>query len=263
MHVAALFIHPVKSLRGIRVESAELDARGLRHDRRWMVVDEGGGFVTQRQHPRMVLIRPTTVDGRLGLAAPDVAPLDVPEPAPDARRMRVRVWKDECDALPASAEADAWLSEVLGVRCQLVFMPDDTQRRMSGAAPGEGAPQVGFTDGYPLHLVGEGSLRELNRRLASPVGVERFRPNLLVAGVEPHAEDDWTEVEVGGVRMRTVAPCERCAITTVRPEDGTREREPLRTLATYRNTGGSVTFGTYLAHDGRGTIRVGDPVRIL
>lgn len=263
MHVAALFVHPVKSLRGIRVEAAELDARGLRHDRRWMVVDEGGGFLTQRQHPRMVLIQPTLEDGRLGLATPGVARLDVPGPAPDGLRMRVRVWKDECDALRAPPAADAWLSNVLGVRCHLVAMPHDAERRMSGAPPGKGATQVGFTDGYPLHLVGEGSLRELNRRLAEPVGVERFRPNLLVAGAEPHAEDGWTEVEVGGVRLRTVAPCERCAVTTVRPEDGTRGREPLRTLATYRNTSGSVTFGTYLAHDGRGTIRVGDPVRVL
>lgn len=263
MHVAALFIHPVKSLRGIPVESAELDARGLLHDRRWMVVDEGGGFLTQRQHPRMVLIRPTVVDGRLELAADGFPAMEVPHPPADAARMRVRVWKDECEALRAHAAADAWLSAVLGVRCHLVFMPDDARRRMSGAELGVDAPQVSFTDGYPLHLLGEGSLRELNRRLTSPVGVERFRPNLLVAGAEPHAEDGWTGVEVGGVRLRTVAPCERCVITTVRPEDGTREREPLRTLASYRNTGGSVTFGTYLAHESRGTIRVGDPVRLV
>lgn len=263
MHLSALFVYPVKSLRGTRVDAAALDARGLWHDRRWMVVDEGGGFLTQRQHPRMALVQPTVVDGRLGLAVHGMPPVDVAPPSPGAARMRVRIWSDECAALRSPAAVDGWLTEVLGVRCHLVFMPDGAERPMSGAEADGDAPQVSFTDGYPLHLVGEGSLRELNRRLASPVGVERFRPNLLVAGPEPHAEDGWSGVEVGGVRLRTVAPCERCVVTTVDPRDGTRGREPLRTLASYRNTGGAVTFGTYLVHDGRGVLRVGDPVRAL
>lgn len=263
MHLSALFVYPVKSLRGTRVDAADLDARGLRHDRRWMVVDEGGGFLTQRQHPRMALVQPTVADGRLGLAAHGMRPVDVAPPSPGTARMRVRVWRDVLDALRSPAAADAWLTELLGVRCHLVFMPDEAERPMSGAEAGGDTPQVSFTDGYPLHLVGEGSLRELNRRLASPVGVERFRPNLLVAGAEPHAEDGWSGVEVGGVRLRTVAPCERCVVTTVDPRDGTRGREPLRTLASYRNTGGAVTFGTYLAHEGRGALRVGDPVHAL
>lgn len=263
MHVEALYVHPVKSAAGIRLEQAELDGRGIRWDRRWMVVDADGLFVTQRNHPRLALVRTALAPGELRLEAEGLGSLAVPyEPPAGSERMRVRVWDDECEALRVGGAVGEWLGALLGVEVSLVFMPEDTVRPVDEgyAPPGR---RVGFADAFPLLVVGRASFEDLQARVSEPLVIERFRPNVVVTGAEAYAEDTWSRVRVGEVPLRIVKPCTRCAITTVDPETATRGKEPLRTLATYRRQSGGVVFGQNALHEAHGTVRVGDPVVLL
>jgi uncharacterized protein YcbX len=170
----------------------------------------------------------------------------------------VAIWKDQCVAVAAGAEADAWFTALLGTPCRLVTMPSSTVRQVDLGYAEPGDP-VGFADGFPFLLISQGSLDELNRRLEHPVPMDRFRPNIVVDGCEPHAEDGWSRVTIGEISFRVVKPCARCVITTTDQQTGERGREPLRTLATYRRVGNKVLFGQNLIHDGVGAVRVGDP----
>ena len=262
--LSELFLYPVKSLGGIAVARWELDAFGLRFDRRWMVVDPAGKFLTQRQHPQMARIRPRLDDGgRLTLSHPDQGEFAVPPADPEAPRLRVQVWSDTVAAVPVGDAADRWLSEAIGVDCRLVWFPDDVKRQVDTRYAFLG-DRTAFADGFPLLLIGQASLDDLNRRLASPVPMRRFRPNLVVAGAEPYAEDHWQRIRVGSVPMRVVKPCSRCVITTVDPDTGRRTgQEPLATLAKYRRRGKHVYFGQNVIHEGRGELVVGDMVEVL
>lgn len=259
MHLSALILYPVKGMRGIPVARAELDGLGLALDRRWMLVDEQGRFLSQRRHPRLVRIRGELSDTHLRLSAPGAPPLALPldaptGPDPGGGAREVALWSRTVRGLPCPEEQSAWFARVLETPCTLLRLPRD------GAPAPPGRPAAPFSDGYPLHLVTTASLADLNRRLPEPVSHERFRPNLLVQGAEPYAEDGWSGLRVGGTELRSLAPCVRCAVTTVDPDDGSRGPEPLRTLAGYRAGEEGVTFGTYLAHAAPGTLRVGDAV---
>ncbi len=243
------------------MDAAEVDDRGLRYDRRWMVSGPGGGFLTQRDHPRLATVVPALRAERLELTAPGMPALEVPAEPSGVPTRRVDIWGDEVAAVTAGDEAAAWFGEVLGLPCALVGMPASTRRRVS---PRHGRPGnlVSFADGYPLLLISQGSLDELNRRLKAPVPMERFRPNLVVDGCHPHDEDLWRTLTVGGITFHNVKPCARCVITTTDHVTGDRGPEPLRTLARYRTIDGRVLFGVNLVHDGRGTLRVGDAVKL-
>jgi uncharacterized protein len=270
--VTQLYRYPVKSCRGISLQSAEVDARGLVDDRRWMVVDARGDFRTQRELPRMALIETALQNGHLTLRAPQQMPLSVPVEANGAARTSVTVWRDSgVDALDLGEEAAEWLSDVLSEPVRLVHLAPDAVRQvdLNFAQPGD---QVGFADGFPFLLISEESLDDLNRRLDSPLPMNRFRPNIVVRGLDdalsPFAEDTWATIRIGGpdgIRFEVVKPCGRCAITTTDQETAERGVEPLRTLATYRNIGwgSSPKFGQNLIHRGSGALRVGDPVEVL
>lgn len=257
-------LYPVKSLGGLAVNEADVEPRGLRHDRRWMLVDQKGRFLTQRALPRMALVSAgLTADG-LTLAAPGMEPLQVPfEPEAPARRQTVQVWANVCEAAPVGEQADDWFGEFLGIPCRLVFMPDETRRPVNPKyAVGEGI--VSFADGYPLMLLGEASLSDLNARLESPVPMDRFRPNLIVSSVPAYAEDGWTKVRIGSATFHGVKPCDRCGLITVNQETGEAAGpEPLRTLAAYRSKDQKVLFGRLLIPDGAGAVHVGDAVEVL
>ncbi|BCX82931.1 conserved hypothetical protein [Methylomarinovum caldicuralii] len=259
-----LHLYPVKSLGGIAVDRWELDAFGLRFDRRWMVVDREGKFLTQRQHPQMARIQPRIdAPGRLTLRHPRQGSFQVPPADPEAPRLAVTVWGDTVEAAPVGEDADRWLSEAIGVDCRLVWFPDDVKRQVDTryAAPGE---RTAFADGFPLLLIGQSSLDDLNRRLESPVPMRRFRPNLVVAGAAAYAEDSWRRIRIGAVTMRVAKPCSRCIITTVDPETGRRAgQEPLATLAKYRCRGKHVYFGQNVIHETQGELAVGEPVGVL
>lgn len=259
--LTGLYRYPVKSLRGAGFDELAVDARGLVDDRRWMVVDAGGRFVTQRQQPRMCLVD-TEIDaaGRLTLRAPGMPPV-TPAPA-RGERQQVVVWGDTVEAERCDPAVDAWLGEFLGIACHLVRMPDDSVRPVDPEYAGPGH-RVGFADGFPFLLISEASLDELNGRLARPLPMARFRPNLVVAGCDAFAEDGWRRIRIGDLSFDLVKPCARCIIPTIDIATGERDAEPLRTLMTYRRHGDRIVFGQNLVHAGAGRLRCGMPVEVL
>lgn len=259
--LSGVIVYPLKSAGGIALDRARVGARGIDDDRRWMVVDEAGEFVSQRSHPRMALVRVRFAGGGLVVTAPGLPELVLPRPAEDAPRRTVTVWRDAVAAPSAGRDAAAWMTEHLGCRCDVVYLPDDAERTVE---PGFGPQrQVSFADAFPFLLVSEGSLAGLNARLAQPVPMDRFRPNLVVSGCPPHAEDGWTRIAVGEVRFAVVKACSRCTTTVVDQDTGKRGSEPLATLSRYRRVGNSVVFGQNLVHVGEGELAVGDPVTVL
>ena len=259
--LSGVYVYPIKSCGGISLRSADLGATGLLQDRRWMLVDEGGGFMSQRRHPKLALVSPRLAPDRLVVSAPGMPDLEVPLEEETGERLDVEVWGDAQRGVPAGVEADRWFGRLLGFSCRLVRKPDDDVRPVDSAYARDG-DQTSFADGFPLLLISEASLEDLNGRLESPVLMNRFRPNLVVRGCGPYAEDGWDEIRAGGAVFRVAEPCPRCAITTVDQESGERGKEPLRTLATYRKADGEVWFGRNLIHTSLGTVRVGAPVEV-
>jgi len=258
--VSELLVYPVKSCRGIGLSSAETDRRGMAGDRRWMVVDEWGRFLSLRTVPRLALVQ-VRVDGdRLVLEAPGSSPLELPARA-EGNLWPVSVWDSTGQARDAGAAASNWLSGHLGTGARLVQMEDDFARTTSPEyAPGF---PLSFADGYPVLVIGEGSLSELNRRMRTPLPMHRFRPNVVVSGAAPFAEDRWKRIRVGQVELRLVKPCTRCVATTVDQSTTETGPEPLRTLATFRRWGGNVVFGQNAVVERGGRMRVGDAVEVL
>jgi len=260
LHLAEIRIHPVKSLAGLSVEAAEVDDRGLRHDRRFMVVDPRGRFITQRELPAMATVRAFVEDECLVLEAPSGATFALPVEG-GGEPLEVTIWRDRVAALDQGADAARWLNETLGADLRLVRMPPETHRPVDPAYARAG-DRVSFADGFPFLLVTEASLAALNERSARPVDVRRFRPNLVIAGATPFAEDGWTEIGVGPVRLFPRKACSRCQVVDVDPDRGVREKGTLATLSTFRREGSRVLFGQNLVHDGRGVIRRGDLVTV-
>jgi uncharacterized protein YcbX len=253
-------IYPIKSAGGIALPECETDEFGLRYDRRWMVVDETGTFITQRNHPRMALVRVKLGDGVLRIDAPGMPTLETPLHPTAAVVTQVVVWNFAGPSSWLGEEAALWFTAFLGTSCSLVHMGEDVVRAANPVFAPWGT-RVSFADGYPILLISEESLADLNGRLARPLPMNRFRPNLVVAGGPPYAEDRWERIEVGGLPLRVVKPCPRCAITTTDQVTAERGREPLRTLATYRKVNGEVMFGQNVIHETSGRLRVGDTVR--
>jgi uncharacterized protein len=262
--LAQLFIHPLKSTRGLALSRATVEPLGLEHDRRWMLVRPNGSFITGRECPSLVLVSAVPHEKGLRLSAPELPELEVPQPPADAPRLDVTIWRDRCSAARAGQAADRWLSRFLGEPVALVHVDARMERPVD---PSYAAPEdrVGFADAFPLLLLSRASLEELNRRLPRPVAVEHFRPNLVLEGCEPFAEDAWRRLRVGSVELEVVKPCARCVFTTVDPRTGVKaaDGEPLRTLATFRRREGRVLFGQNAVVRRPGTIQVGDAVEVL
>lgn len=259
MKLTALFIHPIKSCRGIRLEEARVTDRGLEHDRRFMIVDESGTFVTQRTEARLSSVT-TAIDGdSLTVSASGFGEIRIALEVETGDTRDVVVWRSRLSAR-VEREGSAFFSALLGKPLSLVYMPDDIVRPVN---PDYGRPtdRTSFSDGYPFLLISEKSLADLSDRVGTQMVVERFRPNLLIDGDAPYVEDRMTTFDVGDVRFHGVKPCERCVVTTIDPTSGAVGKEPLRTLAKYRRgPDGGVLFGMNLVHDGPGSVRVGDEV---
>lgn len=258
--LAGLSVYPVKSCGGFAADAWEVDEFGFRLDRRWMIVNERGHFHTQRTRPRLALIRTALAGQTLSLGAPGMESIAVgPGGGVSAA---VAVWDDLCVAQGCEPHADEWVSEFLGERARLVFMPG-TSRRPIRRRAAESLGRVGFHDAYPFLLIGRASLDDLNTRLESPIPMNRFRPNLVVGGSPAYAEDLWAGCHVGEIRLVVTKPCERCRIPTIDQVTAEAGKEPLRTLASYRRQGDAVTFGVNLAHQNPGVLRVGDTIAPL
>jgi uncharacterized protein YcbX len=272
MHLAALFIHPVKSLRGVAVDSAEVDTLGAVGDRRFLVVEPGGTFLTQRTVPAMARIGAFVDASTLTLRCAGLDDLRVRRlPDPGAPLIAVQVWKSTgLQAEDCGEAAAAWLSRALGGPCRLARVGPAFTRQVTkkAARPGD---LVGFADSCPFLVTSEASLGEVNRRIEEAGGrsvpMGRFRPNLVLAGCRPFEEDSWTRLRIGEVEFRSAGPCSRCVITVTDQLTGERGVEPLRTLASFRRNpdeSGDVNFGTNLLNESKsGVLRVGDPVTVL
>jgi uncharacterized protein YcbX len=262
IRLSAIHLYPVKGIRGEAPPRAALEPAGLRHDRRWMIVDDQGKFISQRSHPGLALISGNFDGTRLALAAPGRDPLEVEIPDGD-RRVGVTVWRDHLDAAAADSHADRWLSDYIDYPCQLAYMDEACLRPISssGGRPGEA---VSFADGYPCLLISAASLADLNTRLADPLPMDRFRPNLVVSGCGAFDEDSWRKIAIGQTVFRFAGLCPRCSVTTVDQASGLRSsEEPLATLATYRQRENGVVFGVNLVPELTGEIALGDQVTVL
>jgi uncharacterized protein YcbX len=262
--ISSLHIYPVKGLKGIDLDSAQATDRGLEHDRRWMVVDDDGVFLTQREHPKMATVWTDLDADALSLSAPDEGEVRIPlVPAADAKRIPVQVWRSVVEAQLASPQADAWLSKYLGLGARLVYMPETTRRMSNEDYAGRGK-LVGFADGYAYLVANEASLADLNARLAAKghpaLPMNRFRPNIVVKGAGAFDEDKWGEIRAGEAVLRSAKPCGRCQVTTTDQSTGeVRGPEPLQTLSTYRDsTRFGVMFGMNLVTVKPGRVTVGD-----
>jgi uncharacterized protein YcbX len=261
MVVSSLWVFPLKGGAGIPVSDWPLDSFGLLHDRRWMVIDGDGVFVTQRSDPSLGQVRPA-IDGESLVLQSATGECRIPLTPGGADTARVRVWADEVDAIDCGDDAAAFISRHLGRSARIVHMPDSTLRPVDAAYAGEGG-RVSFADAFPLLIIGDGSLDELNGRLEAPIEMIRFRPNIVVSGVAPHGEDAWRRVRIGEVECDVVRACARCMVPTIDPGTGTAGREPTRTLAGYRRWDGKVWFGQNAIHRSGGTLHTGATVHVL
>ena len=280
--VSSLHIHPIKSLGGFSVNEARITPRGFEHDRRWMLVDGDGVFITQRELPLMAMLHCSS--GSNGFRVSDTrddAYIDLPWEIEEGERRRAWIWRDEIEVVHAPVEVSAWFADRLGITCSLVHMPETTHRPIN---PTYAKGITALNDGYPYMILSQASLDDLNARINGSIsrsadqpmqsgtladrpidqladlGMDRFRPSIVIAGGEAYQEDGWKEIAIGEAKFSLVKPSLRCAITTTDQRTGERGKEPLRMLATYRRIGNDVKFGMNAVAVNGEVVRVGDPL---
>lgn len=265
--VASLIYYPIKSCRGIEVQAANVERMGLQGDRRMMVVTPQGGFLTQRDYPRLALVSPYLTGERLILSAPGMQDLTIPI-AKSGETTPVDIWRSKgVQAIDQGELAARWFSNWLETEVRLVHFAEGTLRRINEKFAVNPDDHTGFADAYPILLASDESLEDLNARLPWPLPMNRFRPNLVVRGCEPFAEDAWSRIRIGGpgpgVEMAVVKPCARCLVTTIDQETLEKSKEPLKTLATFRRQEGGVMFGQNVIPLNEGRLEAGMNVEIL
>ena len=264
--VTSLTIYPVKSLAGISVHSAQLENRGFKYDREWMVVTESGQFLTQRELAPMALIQTAILEHTLRLTMPlgdsIEVPLSIEKAQAGAKIVDVKVWKDNCKALDQGDEVAGMLSRYLEKKVRLVRMEPAFKRIVDQEYADSADNVVSFADAFPVLVIGDESLAELNRRLEYPLPMNRFRPNITVGGSAPFAEDEWSEIAIDHVKLSIVKACDRCQITTIDQDTAEASKEPLKTLSLFRKVDGKVMFGQNAIPQNNGEIRLGDKVLV-
>ncbi|WP_372350621.1 MOSC domain-containing protein [Streptomyces sp. KL116D] len=268
--LSSIHVHPLKAVRGHAPREAVVEPWGLAGDRRWVLVDSTNKIVTQRPHPRLALAAAELLPGGgVRVSAPGRKPLTIEVPEP-VTTTTIEVWRDKVEAVPAADAAHAWWSAYLDTDIRLMHLDDPATRRPVDPAYGKPGETVSFADGYPLLLTALSSLDALNSLIAQgdhadegPLPMNRFRPNVVVSGTAPWAEDDWSRIAIGEVTFRITKKSGRCVVTTTDQTTAERGKEPLRTLARHRRFGDQLCFGTNLVPESTGTVRVGDPLTVL
>jgi uncharacterized protein YcbX len=266
--LASIHIYPLKAAHAVDLDQSLVEPWGMAGDRRWLLVDETGRFVSQREEPTMARVVVRTGDRVLTASARGLPDICIPAPCQEggAEMLRVSVWSSTLLAAAAGPAANSWFSSYLGRAVRLVYLDDPTRREVDQDF-GKAGDVVSFADGYPLLLTNSGSLDALGRWLTEdgdqPVPMNRFRPNVVVAGATPWAEDGWRRVRIGEVTFRVVKPCGRCVVTTIDQATAQVGREPLKMLGRRRRFGQLLVFGQNMIPEAPGVIRVGDHVEIL
>ncbi|MEB0261233.1 MULTISPECIES: MOSC N-terminal beta barrel domain-containing protein [unclassified Mucilaginibacter] len=263
LSVSQLLIYPIKSLGGIALSTAQLTDRGLEYDRRWMLIDENNRFLSQREHAQLALFKIEILsDGLKVIYTADSTFVNIPFIPLKQDLLDVTIWDDTCAGQLVSDAVDAWFTVKLSSPTRLVYMPDETHRATDPRYTTSGSI-ASFADAYPALLIGQASLDDLNNRLAQPLPINRFRPNIVFEGGEPYSEDQMNHIRINGIDMYGVKLCARCVMTTIDQETTAKSKEPLKTLAGYRRKGAKILFGQNLAFNSSGTISVGDELNLL
>lgn len=261
--VSQLFIYPIKSLGGIELKQSNITSRGLEYDRRYMLIDEQHRFLSQRELPELARMNTYIHSQRIHIIHQDApeAGISVPLSLVSGEEVRVGIWEDQCTALLADQETNDWFSSLLQKSVRLVYMPEYSQRSVDEDYAIH-SDLNSFSDGFPILLIGQASLDELNKRLSISVGMDRFRPNIVFVGGVPHQEDSFRHFTCNGVDFFAIKPCARCSVTTTDQQTGEIGKEPLRTLAGYRMGKNKIYFGQNVLVGKTGLIQVGDQISI-
>lgn len=260
--LSQIYLYPVKSLAGFQVEQWPVDRNGLQYDRKWMLVDADGGFLSQRRLPKMALIQTRIEARQLILSAPGKPDIAIDVNSESGDRVPVEIWNDRCIAKSVAKDIDRWLGEFLQTDCRLVYHPDDQIRQVDQRFALRN-DQTAFSDGFPFLIVSHGSLAALNRHLAQAVDMLRFRPNLVIHGCADFAEDSWRRIVINGIEFRLPKPCSRCSIPNIDPVTALAQKEPMATLNRLRKHDNKIYFGQNALHDRVGHLAVGQSLQIL
>jgi uncharacterized protein YcbX len=279
--VSGLTIYPVKSLRSISLIESQVEPAGLRFDRRFMLVDEHGQFLNLRKLGKLLEFATKIEDETLIIQHGSADSIDFPleqSPIQEHGSRSVVVWNSKLEASTVSRKVDEWFSRILGIKAGLVFMADFSKRPINSRFD-RGSDLVSFADGYPILIVSEESVADLNSRFEDDVPIERFRPNVVARGGEAFQEDRWKKIRIGNSVLRATKPCARCVVTTLDQKTGIKQgAEPLKTLADYRKasqvlpdnfeefdlSGNDVIFGMNFVPESYGdVVRLGDKIEIL
>ena len=260
--LSEIYIYPIKSLGGIKLSQSEFNERGLKFDRRLMLIDENNKFITQRELPKMSLISTEINKDNLICRSSGFPDLEFPLEIEKNEGVNVNVWRSYCQSFVYNNQVNNWFSEFLNKKVKLVYMPDSTKREVN---PDYSINDniVSFADGYPILMIGQESLNDLNSRLEKKIGMDRFRPNLVISGSHAFTEDEYKTVNICENKFFIVKPCERCVMTTIDQSKGISDgKEPLKTLAEYRKIDNKIIFGQNLIADNQsGSLRINDQVR--
>lgn len=266
LQLSEIWIYPVKSLAGIRLEKSRVTQRGLEYDRRWMLVDEKGVFVTQRKYPQLVLFQPKIDGGFMQISHKDATKGSVSfslSQNNENQPIEVQVWEDCVVAAEVDEEVSGWFSGILGFNVRLVYMPENSLRKVDPDYAITSDDITSFSDGFPFLIIGQSSLDDLNLRLKEKVTIQHFRPNFVFTGGEAYEEDVWVEFTIGSLAFYGVKPCSRCIMTTVNPKSGTfAGKEPLYTLTKYRKVGNKVIFGQNVIAKDEGVLKINDSINV-
>lgn len=261
--VSRLYIYPIKSLGGISLPQVNITDRGFEYDRRWMLIDDKNNFLTQREFAVMALLQVKIETNGLKVFHQERGEdsIVIPFVPQKSERVETNIWGVPCRPLLVSDAADSWFSKVLSISCRLVYMDDETQVAVDEKYTVNDS-LTSFSDGYPILMISEASLADLNSRLEETLPMNRFRPNLIISNTSAFEEDSMKEFEINGITFYGVKPSARCVMTTIDQSTAEKGKEPLRTLATYRSSNNKIYFGENVIAAEGGGIRTGDEVVI-